>query len=118
MSRLRALPALGLGLAAWGVFWLVVTQAVILPALNPAGVFAYADRLDWRDLLTHPWLLVLRLGDDCLMPVAMALFGLIAGILPLWVPFALYGGAMALLMIMPLRNPGIRAISLRDAATS
>src|SRR5690606_2618477 len=48
---------------------------------------------------------ILRLGDDCLMPVAMALFGLLAGILPLFVPFALYGAAMALLMIVPLRNP-------------
>jgi len=57
---------------------------------------------------------ILRLGDDCLMPAAMAVFGLIAGILPLWVPFAIYGGAMMLLMIMPLRNPGIRAIALRD----
>ncbi|MGB3730908.1 MFS transporter [Microbacterium sp.] len=57
---------------------------------------------------------VLRLGDDCLMPAAMALFGMLAGILPLWVPFTLYGGAMALLMIMPLRNPGIRSIRLRE----
>lgn len=57
---------------------------------------------------------ILRLGDDCLMPAAMALFGMLAGILPLWVPFALYGGAMALLMIMPLRNPGIRSIRLRE----
>lgn len=57
---------------------------------------------------------ILRLGDDCLMPAAMALFGMLAGILPLWVPFTLYGGAMALLMIMPLRNPGIRSIRLRE----
>lgn len=55
---------------------------------------------------------ILRLGDDCLMPVAMALFGLLAGILPLFVPFALYGAAMALLMIVPLRNPQIRGIML------
>lgn len=61
---------------------------------------------------------ILRLGDDCLMPAAMALFGLIGGILPLWVPFALYGGAMTLLMIMPLRNPRIRAISLRGTSAS
>lgn len=60
---------------------------------------------------------ILRLGDDCLMPAAMAVFGLIAGLLPLWVPFAIYGGAMTLLMIMPLRNPGIRAIRLRAAAS-
>jgi MFS family permease len=55
---------------------------------------------------------ILRLGDDCLMPVAMAVFGLLAGALPLFVPFALYGGVMALLMIVPLRNPQIRSITL------
>ncbi|WP_406249971.1 MFS transporter [Microbacterium sp. M] len=61
---------------------------------------------------------ILRLGDDCLMPVAMAAFGALAGILPLWVPFALYGGAMALLMTMPLSKRTFREMSLRspDAA--
>ena len=57
-----------------------------------------------------------RLGDDCLMPVAMAAFGMLASILPAWMPFALYGGALALLMIIPLRNPRLRAIALRDKA--
>ncbi|MFB7250496.1 MFS transporter [Microbacterium sp. NPDC056234] len=56
---------------------------------------------------------VLRLGDDCLMPVAMAAFGALAGILPLWVPFALYGGAMAVLMTVPLSNRTFRQMSLR-----
>lgn len=59
---------------------------------------------------------ILRLGDDCLMPVGMAVFGLLAGALPLWVPFALYGGAMALLMIVPLRNPQLRALALRESS--
>lgn len=55
---------------------------------------------------------ILRLGDDCLMPVAMSVFGLLASILPLFTPFALYGAAMALLMIVPLRNPQIRGLML------
>ena len=61
---------------------------------------------------------ILRLGDDCLMPVAMAAFGALAGILPLWVPFTLYGGAMALLMTVPLSKRTFREMSLRspDAA--
>ncbi|MEJ1087692.1 MFS transporter [Microbacterium sp. Mu-80] len=59
---------------------------------------------------------ITRLGDDCLMPLAMALFGLLASILPIWMPFALYGGALAVLMIVPLRNPRLRAIALRDKA--
>lgn len=54
-----------------------------------------------------------RLGDDCLMPLAMALFGLLAGVMPTWAPFALYGGALIVLMFVPLRNPRLRAISLR-----
>lgn len=54
-----------------------------------------------------------RLGDDCLMPLAMALFGLLAGAMPTWAPFALYGGALIVLMFVPLRNPHLRAISLR-----
>jgi len=56
---------------------------------------------------------ITRLGDDCLMPLAMALFGLLAGVLPTWVPFALYGGALILLMFIPLRNPRLQTISLR-----
>ncbi|MDR2999568.1 MAG: MFS transporter [Microbacterium sp.] len=56
---------------------------------------------------------ILRLGDDCLMPAGMAIFGALAGVLPLWVPFAIFGGAMALLMIIPLRNPQLRSLSLR-----
>ncbi|UYO98420.1 MFS transporter [Microbacterium sp. M28] len=56
---------------------------------------------------------ILRLGDDCLMPVAMALFGALAGVLPLWVPFALYGGAMALLMTVPLSRRTFHQMSLR-----
>lgn len=59
---------------------------------------------------------ITRLGDDCLMPLAMALFGILASMLPPWAPFALYGGALALLMIVPLRNPRLREIALRDHA--
>jgi len=58
---------------------------------------------------------ITRLGDDCLMPLAMAAFGALATLLPLWVPFALYGSALMLLMVPPLRNRRLRAISLRGA---
>lgn len=57
-----------------------------------------------------------RLGDDCLMPLAMAVFGLIASSSALWLPFALFGGGMMALMILPLRNPLFRALSLRPTA--
>lgn len=53
-----------------------------------------------------------RLGDDCLMPLAMAGFGALASATALWVPFTLFGGAMMALMILPLRTPTFRAMSL------
>lgn len=53
------------------------------------------------------------LGDDVLMPLAMAAFGALASGTALWVPFALYGGAMMLIMVVPLRNPTFRKLSLR-----
>ena len=117
-----ALMVQGAGIVALGVGSPIVVGAGSLAIGFTAGfasallgsTFAATAAPDYLGRLGS----ILRLGDDCLMPVAMALFGLIAGILPLWVPFALYGGAMALLMIMPLRNPGIRAISLRDAGAS
>lgn len=56
---------------------------------------------------------ITRLGDDVFMPLAMAAFGALASATALWVPFALYGGAMAALMILPLRNPAFRKLSLR-----
>lgn len=54
-----------------------------------------------------------RLGDDCLMPLAMAAFGALATATTLWVPFALFGGAMMALMVLPLRNRMFRAMTLR-----
>jgi len=54
-----------------------------------------------------------RLGDDVLMPAAMAGFGALATVASLPVAFAAYGGAMALLMAWPLCNPALRAIRLR-----
>lgn len=56
---------------------------------------------------------ITRLGDDVLMPLAMAAFGALASVAPLWVPFALYGGAMAALMTVPLRRRLFRELSLR-----
>lgn len=57
---------------------------------------------------------ITRLGDDVFMPLAMAAFGALASATALWVPFALYGAAMTALMIVPLRNPVFRELSLRE----
>ncbi|WP_298864262.1 MFS transporter [uncultured Microbacterium sp.] len=117
-----ALVVQGAGIIALGIGSSVVVGAGCLTIGFTAGfasallssTFAATAAPDYLGRLGS----ILRLGDDCLMPAAMALFGLLAGILPLWAPFALYGGAMALLMIMPLRNPGIRSIRLRGGASA
>lgn len=54
-----------------------------------------------------------RLGDDCLMPLAMAAFGALASATAIWVPFAAYGAAMSMLMVLPLSNPSFRRLTLR-----
>lgn len=59
---------------------------------------------------------ITRLGDDCLMPLAMVAFGALASATAPWVPFAVFGGAMAALMVLPLRNRVFREMSLRDPA--
>ncbi len=55
-----------------------------------------------------------RLGDDVLMPGAMAGFGALATVASIPAAFAVYGGAMALLMAWPLSNPALRAVQLRS----
>ena len=61
---------------------------------------------------------ITRLGDDCLMPLAMACFGALASATALWVPFALYGAAMAAIIIVPLRNRTFREMSLRQPSVA
>jgi len=80
---------IGKALAVWGVVWLVLTQAVILPALNPNGVFAYADRLDWKGLLTHPWLFATHLVDDWRKVITLLLLVAITGLVGLRSPVML-----------------------------
>lgn len=112
-----ALVAQGAAIVALGLgpIWSVATAAfvigcsagyasVLLSATFSATVdTAYLGRMG---ALT-------RLGDDCLMPLAMAAFGALASATVIWAPFALFGGAMMALMIAPLRNPMFRAMSLR-----
>ncbi|MFS0893545.1 MFS transporter [Microbacterium sp. 179-I 3D3 NHS] len=57
---------------------------------------------------------ITRLGDDCLMPLAMAGFGALASATALWVPFALYGLAMLGVMAVPLSSRTFRRMSLRQ----
>ncbi|MGI9156485.1 MAG: MFS transporter [Marmoricola sp.] len=54
-----------------------------------------------------------RLGDDVFMPAAMAGFGALTSATSVTTAFASYGGAMALLMLWPLSNRALRAVTLR-----
>jgi hypothetical protein len=56
---------------------------------------------------------ITRLGDDVLMPLAMAAFGALASATATWVSFVVFGGALMLMMTFPLRNPQLRAMALR-----
>ncbi|MEV4735348.1 MULTISPECIES: MFS transporter [unclassified Microbacterium] len=106
-----AIVALGFGPA-----WLVASAAfvigltagyasVLLSATFAATVdTAYLGRMS---SLT-------RLGDDCLMPLAMAAFGALASATAVGIPFALFGGAMMAIMILPLSNRTFRTMTIRD----
>lgn len=52
--RFRDRYRAGLWLAGWGVAWLFLSVAVILPALNTGGTYDYADRIDVAALLANP----------------------------------------------------------------
>jgi len=56
---------------------------------------------------------ITRLGDDVVMPLAMAAFGALAAASATWVAFAVFGLALMGLMILPLRNRQFRTMSLR-----
>lgn len=54
-----------------------------------------------------------RLGDDVLMPVAMAAFGALAAATTIWIAFLVFGGALITMMAFPLTNPAFRTLSIR-----
>ncbi|MDF9277203.1 DUF2079 domain-containing protein [Arthrobacter sp. EH-1B-1] len=52
--RFRRRYQAGLGLAVWGLAWVVLSVKVILPALNTGGTYDYSDRIDVDALLANP----------------------------------------------------------------
>lgn len=56
---------------------------------------------------------ITRLGDDVIMPLAMAAFGALAAATTTWVAFAVFGLALMGMMVFPLSNPEFRTLSLR-----
>lgn len=56
---------------------------------------------------------ITRLGDDVVMPLAMAAFGALAAATETWVAFTVFGLALMGMMAFPLRNRRFRELSLR-----
>ena len=113
-----ALVVQGLGIVALGVGpgWSVGAASFVIGAT--AGYASVLLSATFAATVDPSYLgrmgSITRLGDDVFMPLAMAVFGALAAATAMWVPFALYGAAMAALMIKPLRNPRFRSLSLRD----
>lgn len=118
----RALMLQGLAIVAlgWGPAWSVGVAAFVIGAT--AGYASVLLSATFSATVDTAYLgrmsSITRLGDDCLMPLAMAAFGLLASTTALWVPFALFGGAMTASMVAPLANPAFRSMSLRTAVGS
>lgn len=56
---------------------------------------------------------ITRVGDDVLMPLAMAAFGALAAATEIWIAFTVFGCALMAMMWFPLRNPRFRELTLR-----
>ena len=118
----RALMLQGLAIVAlgWGPAWSVGVAAFVIGAT--AGYASVLLSATFSATVDTAYLgrmsSITRLGDDCLMPLAMAAFGLLASTTALWVPFALFGGAMTASMVAPLANPAFRSMSMRTAVGS
>ncbi|MEV7609203.1 MFS transporter [Microbacterium sp. NPDC089320] len=118
----RALVLQGAAIVAlgWGPAWGVAASAFVIGAT--AGYASVVLSATFSATVDTAFLgrmgSLTRLGDDCLMPLAMAAFGMLASTTALWVPFALFGGAMMALMIVPLTTPAFRTMSLRAAGSA
>ena len=108
-----AIVAVGLG-----PFWLVVIAGAVIGAGAGYGSVLLGATFAGT---TDPSYLgrmgsIIKVGDDSLRPLTMALFGALASATALWVPFVVYGAAITALIVVLLSNRQLRTLSLRDAA--
>lgn len=73
----RARTPAGLWLAVWGFGWFLVATLVVLPMLNPAGAWAYADKANPLAVLTDPASLFNRSKGETLLLLLVLTGGLI-----------------------------------------
>lgn len=109
----QGLAILGLGL---GPLWLTALAALVIGVSS--GVASVLLSATFVAVVDAAYLgrmaSVQRLGDDMLMPLATVGFGALTAAAGSGVAFAAYGGAMVLAMSVPLLNPAIRRLSLRE----
>lgn len=112
-----ALVVQGAGIIAlgFGPAWMVAAAAFLIGAT--AGYASVLLSATFSATVDTAYLgrmgSLTRLGDDCLMPLAMAGFGALASATALWVPFTVFGGAMMALMLLPLSTRTFRTLTLR-----
>ncbi|GAA3762296.1 MFS transporter [Microbacterium kribbense] len=99
-----------------GPFWLVLIGGVAIGAGAGFGSVLLGATFAGT---TDPSYLgrmgsIIKVGDDSLRPLTMALFGALASATVLWVPFVIYGAAITALIVVLLGNRELRTLSLRD----
>lgn len=119
---------------ALGGFWALVVQGagIVLIGVGPAwlagaGCFVIGVTAGFASVLLSATFAatidtaylgrmssITRLGDDVLMPLAMAAFGALASVTATWVPFVVFGTGLAIMMSFPLRNREFREMTLRS----
>ena len=108
-----AIMAVGLG-----PFWLTIVAGVVIGAGAGYGSVLLGATFAG---ITDPRYLgrmgsIIKIGDDSLRPLTLALFGVLASAAGLWVPFVVYGVAITVLVVVLLSNRQLRMLSLRDPA--
>lgn len=107
-----AIIAIGLG-----PFWLVIAGGVVIGfgagfgSVLLGATFAGTTDPSYLGRMGS----IIKVGDDSLRPLTMALFGVLASATALWVPFLIYGVAITALIAVLLSNKQLRTLSLRDA---
>lgn len=106
-----AIVVLGIG-PVWlvaVVCFVIGTTAGMASALLGAVFVSTVDGVFFGRMVS-----IQRLGDDVFMPGAMIVFGVLASATSISTTFLVFGGLMAALMLWPLSNRALMAVSLRS----
>lgn len=113
----QGIAIVGVGL---GPYWLALVAGVVIGVGSGFGSVLLGATFAGT---THPSYLgrmasIIKIGDDSLRPLTMALFGVLASATALWVPFVVYGTAITILIAVLISNRELRTLSLQDPEPS